>query len=450
MIAPRLTIGVSALVTASWLLAGCADPVRPGMLGRFGLEILGPDGATAPGTPTTPVQASPDPVSPPAPGGGAASPAAPARGGGGKGGSAPVVIDGQVFDESGTPVVGAVVRGESFEAVIGADGLFRAPTSGEALTVEAPGFATQTAGPPYRFRLESELPPAHGTAFTLTGVTDPPLAQAVVTYADAAGTVASTRTEADGSFSLTVEPVGSNTAAGAIAVYENLSLAGRERGVLQAAPAARLGAASLPTPDQAGPLHLSVAPAAGTATLAAGVPAGLRAEEAVLSLTSDLGVHLPLVGADGTWPSSVPVFAASGFKYGVALSAIPPDERGRTVAERVGLRSGERWAPTLLELPEAEEAPKPGKKLKWKRKGAKAGMALFAPGRGKPAWESTADTALPELAPGQAGFEIELQTWDAAQGPRQVAAGDRRYAVRRVPVEAPPEPPVEEEAIATP
>lgn len=429
MIALRRTFFVSALAFA---LAGCTDPARPGSVGRFGMEAV----VVPPAAVSVPLPAAAAPTVPEAPEAPAAAPSAAVRpsGGSGGGGSAAVQLEGRVVDASGAPVVGAVVRGEGFEAVVGERGTFLAPRTGLPLTVEAPGYASLTAGPPYQFALEALVPPAAGTAFTLSGVTEPPLARAVVTYADAGGTVTSTRTADDGSFSLVVEPVGPAEAPGAIAVYENLTLAGRPRAVLQATPA-RLGALSLPEPAAAGPLRLVVAEAAADATVAASMPGGLVAEEAVLSLTSDQGVNLPLVGSEGGWPATVPVFAAAGFAYTVTISAAAPDDSGRTVAERVGLAPAERWAPALLELPEATEAPRPGKKCKWKRKGPHGAMALYSRGAGKPAWESTADTALPALS---GDFEVELQTWDSPHGIKKAASADRRYAMRRVPVEPDP------------
>lgn len=411
-------------------LTGCTatGPLTPSA--RFGLERLGSE--TAAPVLTPPAQASAAPLGerplPPSVG---APVRPPASAGSGGGSSRPSRIEGLVLDAAGNPVAGAVISAEGLEAVSSETGAFLLPLAGSPLlTVSAPGFTAQTAGAPYRFVLTPLAPPPAGSAFTLTGLTDPPVADAFVSYVDASGTYTSGRTAADGTFSLTVEPAGPLDAAAAVVVHTGLTMPARERGVLQAA-SPRMGAVSLPGAPEA-PVRVVVATSTGEATLAPELPAGLAAEEAVLSLTSDRGVSVPLVGSEGSWPARVPTFTLPGFSPVVALSAVSPAEDGRSVVERTGLAAGGRWAPRLLELPEAGEAARPGKRLKWKKPGKRVGLALFAPGQSNPAWKTDADAQLPSLAPGAEGYELELKSWDEEKD------SERRYATRRVPVEAPP------------
>jgi hypothetical protein len=416
------------------LLSACQAPTAGGRLGvAWGLDAqLEPAAAV----PASPGEQAPAEV-PVAVSGGIPS-ALPAPSGGGRGahGGATVAL-GRVTDAAGLPLAGVQVAGAAGAVLTDPDGEFELPgvTSGAALTVSLPGYASQTAGPPYAFTLAPlSAPAAADDSRTLTGATVPMAADATIVYADAAGSVVYGRTDAQGDFALMVPGTGT---AGLVVVHSGLALASVPRfGVLQVADP-RLGAAEVPALGGTG---LTVGMQAPTGTLAPSpvAPDGLTPGGAVVAIAHPSGLQVPLAGGDGQWPASVPVFDVPGFTQCLAVSA-RDDAGNESVAELAGLRAGAQWKPKLLALPSLEAPSGPKGKLKWKHPGKRTAVAVYPTGRVQAVWEAVvegSELAMPALGDDEGGYEVEVRAWDTPDAPLpskfKAPKGERRHASRRI------------------
>jgi hypothetical protein len=429
----RASAVLATCLSALWLTA-CQAPTAGGRLGAaWGLDAFSEPGASVPVVPS-----GQSPVEAPTTAPGAVATAGPVPSGGGRGAqNGPTVALGRVTDTAGAPLSGAQVAGAAGAVTTGPDGSFTLPgvSAGAMLTVSLPGYASQTAGPPYAFSLAplSASEPA-ADARTLTGGTDPAAAHATIVYADAAGTVVYGRTDADGAFDFTVPDT---QAAGVIVVHSGLALDSVPRfRVLQAA-GPLLGAAEVPA---LGGAALTVGMQAPTGSLAPSpiAPEGLSPGGAVLAIAHPSGLQVPLAGGDGQWPAAVPVFEVPGFTQCLAVSA--RDAAGNaSVAELAGLRPGGQWKPKLLALPSLEAPSGPKGKLKWKHPGKRTAVAVYPTGRVQAVWEAVVDGAeltMPALATDEAGYEVEVQAWDTPDAPLpskfKAPKGERRHASRRI------------------
>jgi hypothetical protein len=415
------------------LLSACQAPTAGGRLGAaWGLDAFREPAAV----PAVPSGQAPAEAPVAAPGPVASVPPAPVGGGRGSTGGLTVAL-GRVTDTAGAPLSGAQVAGAAGAVTTGPDGAFSLSgvRAGAALTVSLPGYASQTAGPPYAFSLAPLSAPeaADGTR-TLSGVTAPMAAGATIVYADAAGSVVYGRTDAQGAFDFTVPDTGS---AGVIVVHSGLALASVPRfRVLQAA-GAQLGAAEVPALGGTG-LTVAMQGPAGTLAPAPIAPEGLTPGGAVVAIAHPSGLQVPLAGGDGQWPASVPVFEVPGFTQCLAVSA--RDAAGNeSVAELAGLRAGAPWKPRLLALPSLEAPLGPQGKLRWKHPGKRTAVAVYPTGRVQAVWEAVVDgteLALPALAEDEAGYEVEVQAWDTPDAPLpskfKAPKGERRHASRRL------------------
>jgi hypothetical protein len=425
---------LSALLGTA-LLSACQAPTAGGLTGAaWGLDALAEPGAV-PVLPRgeSPVQAPGDtPVNAP----GAVASAVPAPSGGGRG-AGPSVALGRVTDAAGSPLSGAQVAGAAGAVVTGADGSFALSgvPAGAALTVSLPGYASQTAGPPYAFSLAPlSAPESASDTLALQGGTVPAAAGATIVYADAAGTVVYDRTDANGAFAFTVPDTDT---AGVIVVHSGLALESVPRFRVLQVSEPTLGASEVPA---GGGAALTVAMQAPTGTLTPSpiAPDGLTPGGAVVAIAHPSGMQVPLAGGDGQWPLAVPVFAVSGFTQCLAVSA--RDAAGNeSVAELAGLRAGGQWKPKLLALPSLEAPSGPNGKLKWKHPGKRTAVSVYPKGRVQAVWEALVDgqeLTLPALATDEAGYEVEVQAWDTPDAPLpskfKAPKGERRHASRRL------------------
>lgn len=425
---------VLAACLSALLITACQAPTAGGLSrAAWGLDALTEPGASVPVQPTAQAPAE-APVAAP----GAVASVAPAPWGGGRGSAgATAVALGRVTDTAGSPLAGVQVAGAAGAVTTGPDGSFALPgvSAGAALTVSLPGYASQTAGPPYAFSLAPlSAPEAADGKRTLAGATAPTAPHATIVYADAAGAVVYGRTDAQGAFDLTIPDTGT---AGVIVVHSGLALASVPRfRVLQAA-GPQLGATDVPALGGAG---LTVAMQAPTGALAPSpiAPEGLTPGGAVLAIAHPSGLQVPLAGGDGQWPASVPVFEVPGFTQCLAVSA--RDAAGNeSVAELAAPRAGAQWKPKLLALPSLEAPSGPKGKLKWKHPGKRTAVAVYPTGRAQAVWEALVDGAeltMPALGEDEAGYEVEVQAWDTPDAPLpskfKAPKGERRHASRRI------------------